>query len=74
MNKRILDELSEMLSVIYTDWLGKKPPTTFQEYALPIVAYNLALRYTPEEVAIFVRDRQVKALFKLYISTEGPLQ
>lgn len=74
MNKRILEELKDMFEVINNEYIANRVKLSFEEYALPIIAFNLAMRYTPEEVAIFVKDREVRALFKLYASSGGTLQ
>lgn len=71
MNKRIVQELKDMFEVIMDEYNKTPVEMSFEEFAIPIVAMNLSMKYTPEEVAIFVKDKDVRNLFKLYSMKDG---
>jgi hypothetical protein len=71
MNSKIYQDIKDLLEQAYSQWQTKKNTVTFEEYVLPVVAMNLALQYNPEEVAVAVRDKKVKALLKFYLTDGG---
>ncbi len=74
MTDRIFQDMKDLLAATYEDWIVDKKNLSFEEYALPIVGMNLAMQYNPEEVAIAVRDRRIKALLRFYILDTGEKQ
>lgn len=74
MTSKIIQDLTDLLNASHEEWVKKGKVPSFEEYALPIVGMNLAMQYSPEEVAVAVRDVKVRKLLQFYILETGTKQ